>query len=57
MVASEMGRMAMMADTIRPQLGFLNTATAVSSILNGRPIQAASFTPEKSHRPKQAATR
>ena len=56
MVAREMGMMAMMAAMIRLQLGLLNTAMAVFSHLTGRPIQAASLTALKSHRPKQAAT-
>ena len=56
MVAREMGTMAMMALTTRPQLGLVNTWKAVSSQRNGTPTQAASFRALKSHRPKQAAT-
>ena len=55
MVASEIGRMAIMAATTRLQSGFLKTAKAVFSIWKGRPIQAASFTPLQSTSPKQAA--
>ena len=55
-VAREIGRMAMMAETTRPQFGSWNTWKAVFCHWNGTPIQAASFTALKSQRPKQAAT-
>ena len=57
MVAREMGTIAMIALSTRPQLGLANTWKAVFSHWKGRPTQAASFTAEKSQIPKQAATR
>ena len=52
----EIGRMAIIAATIKLQSGFLKTAKEVFSQAIGSPTHAASFTDVKSTCPKHAAT-
>ncbi len=55
-VASAMGIMVMIDDTISPQSGDEKIENTVSLILKGNPIHEASATAEKSALPNRAAT-